>query len=135
MDFKRENQVWKELSGDQKRELFSMKDNIEVIDGVVYDRRTGEDVTDKISVTLNVTQAQANAHKVIQELQTHQQDNGGFVFAFISESQSVQERFPSLTQADCAILIFMSTYLSYNEGDFNYCYLVHDNGKRLVKRR
>ncbi|WP_066192413.1 hypothetical protein [Gracilibacillus timonensis] len=133
-DYKKETQAWKELTEDQKRQLFSLKENIEVVDGVVYDRRTGEDVTERVSVTLNITQDQANAYKVIKELQTHQKDNGGFVFAFISESQAIQERFPSLTQADYAILIFMSTYLSYNSGYFNYCYLVHDNGKKMDKK-
>src|SRR5690606_6946292 len=48
--------------------------------------------------------------------------------------QAMKQRFPSLSQSDLARLMFIGTYVSYNEGTAGHGYLTHDNGVRIDKR-
>lgn len=50
--------------------------------------------------------------------------NGGFVSFMFSSCVTMVERFPSLTQADYARLMFLGTYTSYDNSRLRY-----DNGK------
>lgn len=133
-DYKAEQRVWKGLSPELKRQAIGLTQNFTVIDGQAYDTETGENITAKLHIEPVISVAQREGVQIKEELRKHQQDYGGYVFTFFNAMQSISERFPSLTQSDMARLMFIGTYVSYNDGEANHGYLRHDNGVTLNKK-
>lgn len=133
-DFKQEQQVWKGMSYEHKKKVFGMTQNFAVIDGQAYDTETGEDITDKVHIEPVMSETQRQGHTVKKELRQHEEENGGYVFAFFNAMQSLSERFSSLNHSDIARLMFIGTYVSYNEGKASHGYLHHENGVKINKK-
>lgn len=133
-DFKREQQVWKGLSHGLKQQAIGMTQNFTVIDGQAYDTETGENITDKLHIEPVISATQREGHNIKKELTQHEENNGGFIFAFFNAMQALNKRFPSLTQSDLARLMFIGTYISYNKGETSHCYLRYDNGVKINKK-
>jgi hypothetical protein len=122
-----EQLAWQRLTTKQKRGYLAIKDNATVIDGVVYD---GEGNTQsRAELVVNITEAQREGLQAVDELTTHEIENGLFVFAFFESCKTMGEVYPSLTQADLARLMFVGTYTGYRTGR-----LQHDNGRPIDKK-
>lgn len=133
-DYEQEQQAWKGLNQEVKRKTIEMTQNFAVIDGKAYDTETGEDITGKIHVEPVITSKKAEGIHVRGNLRDHQKENGGYVFVFFNAMQAVGDRLPSLTQSDLARVMYIGTYISYNEGEAGHCYLRHDNGVQINKK-
>jgi hypothetical protein len=126
--------AWLDLHPKVRREVIGLTQNFEVINGQAYSTETGENITDKLDVQVRLTEEQRKGAQVKENLREHQVENGGYVFALFQECRAIGERFPSLTQSDLARLMFIGTYVSYNEGDFEHGYLKHGNGVKITKK-
>ncbi|WP_042224134.1 hypothetical protein [Oceanobacillus manasiensis] len=133
-DFKREQQVWKGASPELKRQALDKTQNFTVIDGQAYDTETGENITDQVYIEPVVSVAQRQGAQIKANLKRHEDENGGYVFAFFHSLESIQERFPSLSQPDLSRLMFLGTYVSYNQGEPSHGYLTYDNGVKITKK-
>ena len=134
-DYKKENEIWKGASPAQKEKAFSMTQNFTMIDGKAYSTSTGEDITDRIHTEAVISAPQRQGAHIKQALREHEEENGGYVFAFFNVMHELNERFPTLTQSDLARLMFIGTYISYNEGESKHCYLRHaGNGVAINKK-
>lgn len=123
-----EQLAWQRLAPKQKRGFMAIKDNATVINGVVYDN-DGNDQSHRAELVVNTTEAQYEALQAIDEMTTHEVENGKFVFAFFESCKTMGEQYPSLTKADLARLMFVGTYTGYRTGR-----LQHDNGRVIDKK-
>jgi hypothetical protein len=128
MNRKTEQLAWQNLSPKQKRGFMTLKDNATIKDGKVFDR-TGNDQSHRASLVINTTEPQREALKARDEMARHEIENGYFVFAFFESCKTMGERYPTLTQADLARLMFVGTYTGYQTGR-----LQHDNGRAIDKK-
>lgn len=118
-----EYEVWQGLNQKQKRGFNALKDNVLFKDGRAFSTATGEEVTGMIDVGIVTSDNQARRLKEKDELSKHQTENGGFIFAFFKQSSAISERFPSLTKQDAARLMYIATFISWQENR-----LQSDNG-------
>jgi hypothetical protein len=123
-----EQLAWQRLTPKQKRGFMAVKDNAVIIDGVVYDS-AGNDQSHRAELVVNTTESQREALQAVDELTTHEIENGKFVFAFFESCKTMGDLYPSLTQADLARLMFVGTYTGYRTGR-----LQHDNGTAIGKK-
>lgn len=128
IDRVREQRMWGSLPPKAKRGIIALKENAEIVDGRIYDKQ-GNDHSDRVELIIKTTDKQVRGLKAVDELSTHEVENGGFVFAFFESCKTMEERFPSLTQSDMARLMFIGTYTGYKTGR-----LQHDNG-RVIDRK
>lgn len=128
IDRVREQRIWSSLPPKAKRGIMTLKENAEIIDGRIYDKQ-GNDRSDRLELVIKTTDKQVRGIKAVDELSTHEVENGGFVFAFFKSCKTMEERFPSLTQSDMARLMFIGTYTGYETGR-----LQHDNGRVIDKK-
>jgi hypothetical protein len=127
--------AWVNLNPKVRQEAIKMAQNFTVINGQAYDNETGENITDKLDISVKIGEGQRKGAQVKANLRTHQTETGGYVFALFHECQTIAERFPSLTQPDLARLMFIGTYVSYDEGsDASYGILKHPNGVVIDKK-
>ncbi|MCH4828184.1 hypothetical protein MLE13_17945, partial [Planococcus halocryophilus] len=100
-----------------RKAIIQRKQNLTVVDGITYDAE-GNNVTHLFEVVPIHAQSEkrARALEAINELSTHQSENGGFVFAFFRQARSIADRFPTLTQADMARLLFIGTFVAWQTG-------------------
>jgi hypothetical protein len=122
-----EQLAWQRLTPKQKRGFLAIKDNATVIDGVVYDSEGN--TQSRAELVVNITEAQHEGLKAVDELTAHEIENGHFVFAFFESCKTMGEQYPSLTQAELARLMFVGTYTGYRTGR-----LQHDNGRVIDKK-
>jgi hypothetical protein len=122
-----EQLAWQRLTPKQKRGYLAIRDNATVIDGIVYDN--AGNAQDRLELVVNITEAQHEGLKAVDELTAHEIENGHFVFAFFESCKTMGEQYPSLTQAELARLMFVGTYTGYRTGR-----LQHDNG-RVIDRK
>lgn len=131
---KEEQRKWQSLPQESRRAILQRKQNLTVVDGVTYDAE-GHNVTHLFEVVPVHRQAaadnRARALEGIDELTTHQSENGGFVFAFFKQARSIADRFPTLTQADMARLLFIGTYVAWQTGRLQF----GNNGNPITKKR
>lgn len=123
-----EQRHWSQLTPNIKRGVLALKENAVVQDGRVFDQY-GVDKSHLAEITVKTTPAQHEALRAVDELSTHELENGHFVFAFFESCQTMADRYPTFTQPDLARLMFIGTYTGYQTGR-----LQHDNG-RVVDRR
>jgi hypothetical protein len=123
-----EQQVWNGLSHNQKRGVLTLKENFQVIDGIPYSA-DGKDLSHLIDINLKTSQAQYEGLKVVESVGDHEKENGGFVFAFFNACKTMEDRFPTLTQADLARVMFIGTYAAWRTGR-----LQHGNGVAMNKK-
>ncbi|KOS64859.1 hypothetical protein FJQ98_21150 [Lysinibacillus agricola] len=115
-----------QLNPTTRRKAIAQKQNYVVKDGKPYSLETGEYLGDLFTHDLvpKMTESKFRAIESIQALGSHEEENGGFVFAFFQQSRTIIERFPSLNNADIARLMYLGTYIAWNTGRLQY-----DNGK------
>lgn len=130
MDFR----AWVNLNPNVRREAIRMTQNFQVINGQAYDTETGENITEKIDISVKLTEEQRKGAHIKENLRDHQIEGGGYVFALFRECQAIGERFSSLTQSDLARLMFIGTYVSYDDSsEASYGILKHPNGVAIEK--
>lgn len=130
IDRMEEQRIWKEAHPKVRGYLLDLMDNVAFQDGRAWDTRTGEEVTHLVDVGLKTTDKQVRRLKETNELTKHEKENGGFIFAFFKQLTSIQERFPSLTKQDIARLMYIATYINYEDNR-----LQSDNGKRHYNKK
>lgn len=123
---KEEQSKWQAMAPQTRRRFVEMKEGAKVYD------IAGNDITEKVEVLpkYQSTPAQVRALQAIDELSAHESENGGFVFAFFKQAHTIIERFPTLTQADMARLLFIGTYVSWSDGRLEY-----DNGRAISRKQ
>ncbi|MHC8516786.1 hypothetical protein [Sporosarcina sp. ITBMC105] len=118
---------WRDLHPKVKRGLFATAANVTVRDGTATDLN-GKDVTNRIQFTPVLSAPQVRKLDVINDLTAHQAENDGFVFAFFRQSRMIEERFPSLLKPDLARLMFVGTFIAWENGELRY-----ENGVPIKK--
>jgi len=115
-----------QLNPTTRGKAIAQKQNYVVKDGKPYSLDTGEYLGDLFTHDLvpKMTESKFRAIESVQALGSHEEENGGFVFAFFQQSRTIIERFPSLNNADIARLMYLGTYIAWNTGRLQY-----DNGK------
>lgn len=121
---KEEQRKWQALSPQARRQFIGMKDGLTVTDA------KGNDVTEKVEIlpVYQKTPERVRALQSIDLLTEHENENGGFVFVLFKQARTIVERFPTLTQADTARLLFIGTYVAWETGRLQY-----DNGRPISK--
>ncbi|GGG08625.1 hypothetical protein [Paenibacillus aceti] len=119
VDRMREQRYWMNLTPRTKRGILAQKDVIE--------SEFGERLAN-FEVVLRTPESQVRGKKSLDEIRTHAEENGGFVFALFNGCMTMAERFPSLTQSDLARLMFIGTYTNY-DGRLQY-----DNGRPINRK-
>lgn len=130
IDRMEEQRLWKNASPKFRGYLLELMDNVAFQDGRAWDTRTGEEVTHLVDIGLKTTDKQVRRLKETNELTKHEKEHGGFIFAFFKQLTSMQERFPSLTKQDTARLMYIATYINYEDNR-----LQSDNGKRHYNKK
>lgn len=120
-----------QLHPNTRQQALAQKLDYVVVDGKPYATETGEYLGDKYVHDLvpRRTEAQSKVIQSKQILGSHEEENGGFVFAFFKQSHSISERFPTLAVADIARLMYIATYAAWETGRIQY-----DNG-RVIDRK
>jgi len=118
------------LHPEVRRRAIAQKQNYVVVDGKPYDTETGEYLGDRFThdLTPNTTELQHQAFQSVQSLGNHEEENGGFIFAFFQQSRTISERFETLNNADIARLMYLGTYIAWNTGRLQY-----DNGRVITR--
>lgn len=119
IDMKREQRHWSNLTPQTKRGIVAQKEAIET--------ELGERLA-YFEVIPKATESQVRGKKALDELRTHSDENGGFVFALFNGCMTMAERFPLLNQSDLARLMFIGTYTNY-DGRLQY-----DNGRPIDRK-
>lgn len=120
--------TWAGLHPNVRRQWFSHKDNMQIIDGRFYTPE-GKDVTHMYEVLPKATTKQIDGIKANAKLAAHETEHGGFVFAFFNAAKTMEEQFPELSQSDLARLMLIGTYTAWETGQ-----LKHDNGRPIDKK-
>lgn len=118
---------WRDLHPKVKRGFTAITTNMTVVDGVAYSAQ-GTDVSHMVDIVPKLNNAQVRGLDAIDVLSKHEVDNGGFVFTFFKQMQTMDGRFTSLTQPDLARLMFVGSYTSWRDGQ-----LIYDNGRAITK--
>lgn len=119
--------IWRDLHPKVKHGLFATVNNVTISNGVAIDAN-GVDVTDRIDIKPKLSGTQVRRNDGADILSQHARDNGEFVFAFYSQSRTVDGRFPTLLKPDMARLMFIGTYTAWDGGRLNY-----ENGRPMDK--
>lgn len=136
---KEEQRKWQSLPQESRRAIIQRKQNLTVVDGVTYDA-DGNNVTHLFDIVPVHSQGsaenRARALEAIDALTEHESENGGFVFAFFLQARTIVERFPTLSQADTARLLFIGTYVAWSGGKPAYDgRLQYDNGRPISRKQ
>lgn len=118
---------WRDLHPKVKRGFIAATSNMRVVDGTAYSSQ-GNDISHMVDIVPKFTPEQVRGLEAIDVLSKHEIDNGGFVFTFYNQMQTVDGRFTSLTQPDLARLMFVGSYTSWRDGQ-----LIYDNGRPITK--
>jgi hypothetical protein len=111
-----------------RRGFLDQKENLTVKDGVITNHN-GTDVSHIFEVVMKQSAEQAEGFRIKKELRNHEEENGGFVFAFFNACTTMADQFPALTQSDLARVMFIGTYSAWGTGQ-----LKHDNGIPINKK-
>lgn len=124
---KEEQRKWQGMAPQTRRRFMETKQGAKV-----YDAK-GNDITDKVEVLpiYKHTPERARALEAINELSEHQSELGGFFFAFFRQARTIVERFPTLTQADTARLLFIGTFVAWQTGRLQFS----NNGNPITKKK
>lgn len=126
---------WKYTTPEVTERASDLLRKLEFYDGKFFNPETGEDMSYKVEVRHRLTEAQRKAVRIRGILKQHQTEYNGFVFAFSTESTPIEERFPNLNQSDLARLLFIGTYVSYDDGEsLSKGTLKHPNGVKIEKK-
>jgi len=104
-----------------------LKSNIILKDDEVY-TLDGEHLGNKYNVYVspNYTDKQKEFFESKAVLSDHEKENGGFVFLFYKTLQNINEYLPNLNKSDLARLLYLTTYVSYEDNK-----IVYDNGRKI----
>ena len=122
--------MWQSLHPKTKRGVQAIMDNVIFKDGIAINPETGEDVSHLVDVGLKTTPEQVRGLQAVDELTTHQVENGGFIFVFFKQLTTIEQRFPSLTKQDTARLMYIGTFVAWETNR-----LQSDNGKKHYTKK
>ena len=126
----KEQRMWQSLHPKTKRGVQAIMDNVIFKDGIAINPETGEDVSHLVDVGLKTTPEQVRGLQAVDELTTHQVENGGFIFVFFKQLTTIEQRFPSLTKQDTARLMYIGTFVAWETNR-----LQSDNGKKHYTKK
>lgn len=114
-----------QLHSKTKSKMAMYNDNHYTIDGKTY-TLDGENIDHLYQSNLKAKfkPSQIEGYQSLETLGEHEKDNGGFVFVFYQISTITQDLFPNLNKQDIARLLYLITYINYNDGR-----IVYDNGR------
>ncbi|MCM3387307.1 hypothetical protein M3649_04060 [Ureibacillus chungkukjangi] len=117
-----------------RKEVIDDTTNIAKIDGQLYNYDTGENITDRYNVDVSLkkkaaTKKQIESFQSKESLKEHEKMNGGFVFLFYQMSKQINETIPDLKKPDIARLLYLFTFISWEENVLTY-----RNGKEISKK-
>lgn len=125
-----EQRMWQNLHPKTKRGVLALMNNVVFQDGRAFSTKTGEDVTHLVDVGLKTTDKQVRGLQAVDELSTHEIENGGFIFAFFKQLTTIEKRFPTLTKQDTARLMYLGTFVAWESNR-----LQSDNGKKHYTKK
>lgn len=125
-----EQRIWREAHPKVRSYLVELMDNVAFKGGKAWDMQTGEEVTHLVDVGIKTTDKQVRRLKEIDDLSRHHIDNGGFILVFFKQLKTFEERFPSLTKQDTARLMYIATFISWENNR-----LQSDNGKKHYTKK
>ena len=104
-----------------------LKGNYVVKENNIY-TLDGEYIGDKFRHDLDIkyTDKQKEYFKSKAVLSEHEKENGGFVFLFYKTLQNINEYLPNLNKSDLTRLLYLTTYVSYEDNK-----IVYDNGRKI----
>lgn len=111
-----------------KKKVIHQRSNFIKKDDRIY-TLDGEDVSHLYKVEISpiyISDKQQQEYKSKQVLGEHEKENGGFIFMFYKTLQNFNEIIPDLSKTDIARLLFLSTYISFDENKIQY-----DNGLEI----
>ncbi|MED1202569.1 hypothetical protein [Heyndrickxia acidicola] len=123
-----EHQLWKDLPKKTKRGVLALTENLTVRDGVAFSQE-GADVSHIVDIRLKTTEAQVYGLNMVGSLAQHEEENGGFVFAFFNARKTMDCAFPTLSPSELGRLMFIATYTGWKTGVLKY-----DNGVSITKK-
>lgn len=126
----KEQRMWQSLHPKTKRGVQAIMDNVIFKDGIAINPETGENVSHLVDVGLKTTPEQVRGLQAVDELTTHQVENGGFIFVFFKQLTTIEQRFPSLTKQDTARLMYIGTFVAWETNR-----LQSDNGKKIYTKK
>lgn len=119
---------WKGMQPRQKARVFDTLQNGRIIDGEII-APDGVNVSHRLKVEPRKTISQQRFVKNRSKMALFSDENGGHVLALYESCEALSDRFPSLTQADIARLMFVGTYTGY-DGRLRY-----DNGTTITRAK
>ena len=128
----RERDLWQVYNDKGKRKVIGMQDELQrVVDNseefaghrVILQTPIGPKSADQ-------AEAWTKFNRSKERLDNHAEDNGGFVFLFYENRNYLAMRYPELTPADTARLLYLATYVGYGTTR-----LEHDNGRPITRRQ
>lgn len=124
-----ENTHYLDFNKKTARKVMNQLDNYMKVNGDYY-TLDGENISEQYVGEelrpLYISEKQQKEYKSKQILGEHEKEHGGFIFMFYKTLQNFNELIPDLTKADISRLLFLSTYVSYDENKIQY-----DNGLEL----
>lgn len=121
--------AWKGLTPRQRGMYFDLTQNAVIKDGRVYDSN-GNDRTHIAQLDVRMPEPQVRWTRNRTEMGIFAEENGGYVSAVFKSCVTMMERFPSLSQSDYAVLMFVGTYVGYKTGRLEY-----DNGNPIGRQK
>lgn len=111
-----------------KKKVAHQQDNYMMVEGKPYtlDGESLEGLYVKPIEPKYIPESQLKAYESKKILGDHETENGGFIFMFYKTLQNFNELIPDLNKPDIARLLFLSTYISFEENKIQY-----DNGKDI----
>lgn len=111
------------------KKVMHQRDNYMKVDGKLYSL-DGEYISNQYEIEeikpIYITEKQQKEYRSKEVLGRHEKEHGGFIFMFYKSLQNFSEIIPELTKPDITRLLFLSTYVSFEENKIQY-----DNGRGI----
>lgn len=117
-----------QLNKKVKKKVIEQQDNYMMVKGKPYtlDGESLEGIYIKPIEPKYIPESQLKAYESKMVLGEHEKENGGFIFMFYKTLQNFNELIPGLNKPDIARLLFLSTYVSFEDNKIQF-----DNGKEI----
>lgn len=119
---------FRNLNKKTKKKVIHQMNNFIVQNGEVY-TYDGENISDKYNLQINpiyISDKQIKEYKSIEKLGEHERENGGFIFLFYQTLNNINELVPNLNKPEIARLMFLTSYVSFENNQ-----ILYDNGRNI----
>lgn len=124
------NNNFSNLNKNTKRKLLESKENLIVQNGQLYSPE-GENITHLYDLELYpkkiLTHEQLERYRSKRVLGEHEVENGGFIFLFYKSLHNIIELYPSLNKSDIARLMYLTTFISFEDNK-----IIYENGRIIT---